>query len=64
MPDDHYPTLTDQEIIDYKVHDRWTIPEISGKDCALFLWCTSSNLKRALAVMEEWGFEFTNQAAF
>jgi N6-adenosine-specific RNA methylase IME4 len=64
LPDDHYPTRTDQEIIDYKVHDRWTIPEISAKDCALFMWCTSSNLERALRVMEKLGFEFKTSAVW
>lgn len=61
--DEHYPVLTDQEIIDFRIHGR-TIPEISAKDCALFMWCTSSNIKRALAVMERWGFEYKTQAVW
>ena len=55
--------LTDQEIIDFKVYGR-TIPEISAKDCALFLWCTSSNLARALDVMRGWGFTFKTSAVW
>jgi N6-adenosine-specific RNA methylase IME4 len=64
LPDDHYPPLTDQEIIDYKVHDRWTVPEISAKDCTMFMWCTSSNIKRAIRVVEELGFEFKTSAVW
>jgi hypothetical protein len=61
--DEHYPVLTDKEIINFRIYDR-TIPEISAKDCALFLWCTSSNLKRALAVMEGLEFEFKTSAVW
>jgi N6-adenosine-specific RNA methylase IME4 len=57
------PVLTDQEIIDFKVYGR-TIPEISAKDCALFLWCPSSNLARALDVMRGWGFTFKTSAVW
>src|SRR5258708_2619956 len=46
----HYPTLTDQEIINFKI-DGKTVPEIAYRDAALFLWCTSSNLLRALAIV-------------
>jgi N6-adenosine-specific RNA methylase IME4 len=61
LADEHYPTLTDQEIIDFRIHDR-CIPDISGENCALFLWCTSSNLVRALDVMRGWGFTYKSQA--
>ena len=37
---------------------------IAHKDAALFLWCTSSNIPRALEVMERWGFEFKSSAAW
>jgi N6-adenosine-specific RNA methylase IME4 len=63
LPDEHYPTLTDQEIIDFRIHDR-CIPDISGPKCALFLWCTSSNLVRALDVMRGWGFTYKTQAVW
>jgi N6-adenosine-specific RNA methylase IME4 len=61
MPDDHYPTLTDQEIIDLKFHGQ-TIQQLAHKDCATFTWCTSSNLKRAIHVMESVGFEYRTHA--
>jgi N6-adenosine-specific RNA methylase IME4 len=63
LPDEHYPVLSDQEIIDFRIFGR-SIPEISAKDCALFMWCTSSNLKRALAVIEALGFEYKTQAVW
>lgn len=62
-PDQHYPTLTDQEIIDFQIAGL-TVPQIAHENAALFLWCTSSNLKRALAVMAAWDFEFKTSAAW
>jgi N6-adenosine-specific RNA methylase IME4 len=63
LPDNHYPTLSDQEIIDLEIFGR-TVDEIAHDDCALFLWCTSSNIKRAMRVMEAWGFEYKTQAVW
>jgi N6-adenosine-specific RNA methylase IME4 len=54
VADQHYPTLTDEEIINFKV-DGKAVPEIAHRDAVLFLWCTSSNLARALAIMKAWG---------
>jgi N6-adenosine-specific RNA methylase IME4 len=62
-PDQHYPTLTDQQIINFKIDGR-TIPKLAHKDAALLLWCTSSNLKRAIAVMEGWGFTYKTCAVW
>jgi N6-adenosine-specific RNA methylase IME4 len=62
-PDQHYPTLTDDEIANFKIGDR-TIPEIAHADSALFLWCTSSNVARALWIMAAWGFEFKTCAVW
>jgi N6-adenosine-specific RNA methylase IME4 len=62
-PDQHYPTLTDQEIIDFEV-DGKTVPQLAHKDAALLLWCTSSNIKRAIAVMEGWGFTYKTHAVW
>ena len=59
--DQHYPTLTDQEIINFKI-DGKTVPEIAYRDAALFLWCTSSNLFRALAIVTGWGFTYKTNA--
>jgi N6-adenosine-specific RNA methylase IME4 len=59
--DQHYPTLTDQEIIDFKI-DGKTVPEIAHRDASLFLWCTSSNFVRALAIVKGWGFDYKTNA--
>ena len=62
-PDQHYPTLTDGEIIDFSV-DGIPVPSIAHDDAALFLWCTSSNLDRALDVIDGWGFTFKSSAVW
>lgn len=63
MPDDHYPTMTDAEIIDFTMFGK-TVRDIAAKDAALFMWCTSSNLVRALEVLDGWGFEYKTQAVW
>jgi N6-adenosine-specific RNA methylase IME4 len=60
-PDQHYPTLTDDEIVDFKVNGR-SLADVIGKRAALFLWCTSANLMRALEVMGGWGFVYKTHA--
>ena len=62
-PAQHYPVLTDDEIKAFTVSGR-TISDIAYKDSALFMWCTSSNLLRALAVLEAWGFTYKTQAVW
>lgn len=56
-PDNHYPTMSDKSIAGMLI-DGYTVPQIAAADSALCLWCTSANLKRAIAVMEAWGFEY------
>lgn len=62
-PDQHYPTLTDEEIIAFEVGGK-LIPEIAHKDAALLMWCTSSNIHRALEVLRGWGFTYKSQAVW
>ena len=62
-PDQHYPTMTHDEILDHCV-DGKPVVELAHADAVLFLWCTSSNVPRALEVMERWGFEFKSSAAW
>jgi N6-adenosine-specific RNA methylase IME4 len=62
-PDQHYPTLTDSEIKNFRV-DGKRVSEIAFKDAALLLWCTSSNLPRALEIMAAWDFEFKASAVW
>jgi N6-adenosine-specific RNA methylase IME4 len=62
-PAQHYPTLTDDEIMRFCIDGRH-ISEIAHRDAALFMWCTSSNLLRALPVLEAWGFTYKTQAVW
>jgi N6-adenosine-specific RNA methylase IME4 len=62
-PDQHYPTLSDEEIIAFKVAGK-RIAEIAERDAALLLWCTSSNVHRALGVVAGWDFEFKTSAVW
>jgi N6-adenosine-specific RNA methylase IME4 len=59
----HYPTMTYEQIAHFTVGDKLVI-EIAFRDAALFLWCTSSNIVPALAVMSAWGFEYKTQAVW
>jgi N6-adenosine-specific RNA methylase IME4 len=59
--DMHYPTLSDAEIINFKI-DGKVVPEIAHSDAVLFLWCTSSNFERALAIVKGWGFRYKTNA--
>lgn len=59
-PDQHYPTLTDEEIIAFRVGGK-TVPEIAHQDAVCLMWCTSSNIHRALVVLSGWGFEYKSQ---
>jgi N6-adenosine-specific RNA methylase IME4 len=59
--DQHYPTLSDAEIIGFHI-DGKTVPEVAHRDAALFLWCTSSNFERALAIVTGWGFRYKTNA--
>lgn len=62
-PDQHYPTLTDAEIADFKVGGLF-VREIAAKSAALLMWCTSSNFHRALEIMEAWDFEYKTHAVW
>lgn len=62
-PDQHYPTLTDDEIVNFAIGDK-RMSDVAHEDAALFLWCTSSNLPLALRVMEGWGFTFKTSAVW
>lgn len=62
-PDQHYPTLTYDEIRNFQINGR-PIKEIVHKDAALFLWCTSANIFRAGEIMDAWGFEYSTHAVW
>jgi N6-adenosine-specific RNA methylase IME4 len=55
--DNHYPVMSDEAIAGTLING-YTLSQIAAKDSVLQMWCTSSNLKRAMALMEAWGFEY------
>jgi N6-adenosine-specific RNA methylase IME4 len=61
--DQHYPTLSLDEIKDFKIYGM-PVSEVAHKRSALMMWCTSSNIHLALAVMGIWGFEYKTQAVW
>ncbi len=62
-PEQHYKTLTDEEIMAFKVRGM-RVADIAHEDAALLLWCTSSNVHRALEIMKWWEFEFKASAVW
>lgn len=55
-PDQHYPTMTLEEIC------RLPVEQITDKNCALFLWTTFPKLQEAFKVIEAWGFKYRTLA--
>lgn len=47
-----YPMMQTDDICNLPV------PEISDKDCILFMWATFPRLEEALRVIKSWGFEY------
>ena len=63
-PDNHYPTMSVDEICDLMVGDKH-ITEIIGDDCALYMWCTPANMIcMAQPVWKRWGFEYSTHAVW
>jgi len=54
--ENHYPTMALPELC------RLPVPEISAKDCALFLWATFPTLVESLQLIEAWGFRYKTVA--
>ena len=55
---DHYPTLSLQEICDYRVAGKKQVTEVVEDDAVLFIWVTSPILMEAAQVIEDWGFKY------
>jgi len=63
-PDLHYETMTVDDICNLMIDGRH-ISEIAHDNCALFLWCTTSNfVSHALPVIEAWGCKYVTQAVW
>ena len=56
--ENHYPTMTIEEICALPLGDM-TLP-----DCVLFLWAPSCMLRKAMTVIETWGFSFQTSAVW
>lgn len=63
MPDHHYPTLSDDRIAGFAVQGI-PVADLAPDDAALFLWCTSANLFRAIAILDAWGFTYKTHAVW
>jgi len=50
--ENHYPTMTIDEICDMPVND------LAAKDSILFLWTTSPKLEQGIRVVNAWGFNY------
>ena len=50
----HYPTMTLRDICNLGIDLRPHLAE----NCMLFLWATFPNLREALIVIKEWGFQY------
>jgi N6-adenosine-specific RNA methylase IME4 len=57
-PERHYPTMT---VADIKA---LPVGRIAAKDSVLWLWTPNCYLKRALEVLEAWGFEYVTCAVW
>ena len=62
-PDQHYPTLSDDEIKKFRVAGK-LVRDLAHRDASLLMWCTSSNFERALGILGAWGFEFKSSAVW
>lgn len=59
----HYPTLTEEKIIELKDNSLRAITDLSDKSTVLFLWATNPLIPEAIHVLEGWGFQYkTNMA--
>lgn len=58
----HYPTLTVEQIMNYRDGNETPIQEAIANNAVLFLWATQPKLKEALQVIEAWGFEYKTGA--
>lgn len=52
VAENHYRTLTDEEIY------RLPVGDIAADNCILFLWVTGPKLPEALTAIRSWGFDY------
>jgi len=54
--EDHYPTMTDSEILSLPVC------KLADKNCLLFMWVVYAKLPFAIEVIKKWGFSYSTVA--
>lgn len=54
----HYPTLSAEEVADYKDEDGKQIKDLADENAVLFLWITNPKLNEVWPIIEKWGFEY------
>lgn len=57
-PDQHYRTMTIEEIADLPVAD------LAAKDCVLWLWATQPMLDQQIEIMKGWGFRYVSHGSW
>jgi N6-adenosine-specific RNA methylase IME4 len=57
--ENHYPTLTADEIACFEDADKRPVADLAADDAVLFLWATNPKVAEALTVIEGWGFTYT-----
>jgi N6-adenosine-specific RNA methylase IME4 len=55
-PNQHYPTMTADEII------AMPVGELASGNCAMFLWCVDPLLDRGFDALRAWGFRYVTKA--
>ena len=54
----HYPTLSIEELCEFRFDDGRTVTEIADPDAVLFLWATSPLCEEAFEVARRWDFQY------
>lgn len=57
-PSAHYPCMSIDALT------RLPVDQLAAPDCALIMWATAPLLHRAIALVDEWGFEFKTAGAW
>ena len=55
---DHYPTLTLDELCNFRDENGQRINNLAHVNCVLYLWATMGRLNWAFPVLEAWGFKY------
>jgi N6-adenosine-specific RNA methylase IME4 len=53
-----YPSMSIEEIKNYRDKNGKCVSDISHDDCVLWLWTTNAHLPYSFAIIEAWGFEY------